>query len=303
MDSEVLIIERLHVDGLRGKHIVDLTFDEDVNILTGVNGAGKTTILDIAYSLLSFHPEQSHIRSVYKSAILYLSNNSSVSLTETNDVTYVKGGKSVTAEIFFTSIRKMAISSFDSYIPNIDRLKKMQEENVNLRSDLDYELNQWINIYHKYMTFVSREVESITQAGNGNMEQISALYTMPRYVFDLCSKLFGGNKFLQISQEGKLQVRLADYNDTIISPESLSSGEKQMLILLLSTLSQGQKRGIVFWDEPEVSLHIAWQQQLIRVMRSINKNMQLIIATHSPNILYEGWEKRVINLKNAISND
>lgn len=69
-----------------------------------------------------------------------------------------------------------------------------------------------------------------------------------------------------------------------------------MLILLISTLTQNNKRAVVFWDEPEISLHIAWQQKLIRIMRDLNPNMQLILATHSPSILYEGWENRAINL-------
>lgn len=303
MDSDVLLVERLQITGFRGMQIVDLHFDNDVNILTGVNGVGKTTILDIVYSLLGPHPEQISVRSIYKSAILSLSNQSSVEITESNEVSYILYGQSVSIDDFLGHIRTMAISSFDSYIPNEEKLKKLQEENINLKTDLDYELNRWIVLYNQYMTFISNEVENIIKEGKGSLKQIKALYELPRYTFDLCTRLFGGNKHLQVSKKGELTVRLSDYNDTIIAPEELSSGEKQMLILLLSTLVQGKQKGVIFWDEPEISLHIAWQQQLIRVVRSINPNMQLIMATHSPNILFEGWENRVINLKNAIRNE
>jgi predicted ATP-dependent endonuclease of OLD family len=57
---------------------------------------------------------------------------------------------------------------------------------------------------------------------------------------------------------------------------------------------------VAFWDEPELSLHVDWQKILISTMQKINANMQLIVATHSPFILYDGWENRVVNIKNLI---
>ena len=37
-------------------------------------------------------------------------------------------------------------------------------------------------------------------------------------------------------------------------------------------------------DEPELSLHIAWQRQIIPAIRKINPNSQIIVATHSPEV-------------------
>ena len=73
-----------------------------------------------------------------------------------------------------------------------------------------------------------------------------------------------------------------------------------MLILMLSTIIENNAECITFWDEPEVSLHIVWQRKLIRLIRDLNPNMQLIIATHSPSILFEGWENRVLNVENLL---
>jgi len=64
----------------------------------------------------------------------------------------------------------------------------------------------------------------------------------------------------------------------------LSSGEKQLLILFIEALLQRQKPYIFLADEPELSLHIAWQRNIISAIRSLNPNAQIVVATHSPEI-------------------
>lgn len=64
----------------------------------------------------------------------------------------------------------------------------------------------------------------------------------------------------------------------------LSSGEKQLLILFIEALLQRQQPYIFLADEPELSLHIAWQRNIISAIRSINQNAQIVVATHSPEI-------------------
>ena len=69
----------------------------------------------------------------------------------------------------------------------------------------------------------------------------------------------------------------------------LSSGEKQLLVILLTALVQDNSPGTLFMDEPEISLHIEWQQRLISLIRSLNPNVQIILCTHSPAIIMDGW--------------
>jgi ABC-type cobalamin/Fe3+-siderophores transport system ATPase subunit/DNA-binding transcriptional MerR regulator len=64
----------------------------------------------------------------------------------------------------------------------------------------------------------------------------------------------------------------------------LSSGEKQLLILFIESLLQRKEPYIFLADEPELSLHISWQRNIISAIRSINPNAQIIVATHSPEI-------------------
>ena len=64
----------------------------------------------------------------------------------------------------------------------------------------------------------------------------------------------------------------------------LSSGEKQLLILFIEALLQRQRPYIFLADEPELSLHIAWQKNILTATRLINPNAQIVVATHSPEI-------------------
>ncbi len=78
-----------------------------------------------------------------------------------------------------------------------------------------------------------------------------------------------------------------------LSPYKLSSGEKQLLIILLKMLLQDEQPSIILMDEPEISLHIRWQHQLIDVLQKLNPNCQLIIVTHSPSMFGKGWGDKI----------
>ena len=73
----------------------------------------------------------------------------------------------------------------------------------------------------------------------------------------------------------------------------MSSGEKQMLAILLTVLVQDNQPYVFFMDEPEVSLHVDWQQQLIDLVLELNPNVQIILTTHSPAVIMNGWMDKV----------
>jgi predicted ATPase len=67
--------------------------------------------------------------------------------------------------------------------------------------------------------------------------------------------------------------------------DDLSSGEKQLFILLGETLLQQRTSCIFMADEPEISLHIDWQERLVPSLLKINPNAQIVFATHSPDVV------------------
>lgn len=61
------------------------------------------------------------------------------------------------------------------------------------------------------------------------------------------------------------------------------------MAILLTVLIEDQQPYVLFMDEPEVSLHIDWQEQLINLILKLNPNVQIILTTHSPAVIMNGW--------------
>jgi predicted ATP-dependent endonuclease of OLD family len=66
-----------------------------------------------------------------------------------------------------------------------------------------------------------------------------------------------------------------------------------MIIILLTVLVEDQLPYVLFMDEPEVSLHMDWQQRLIDLILELNPNVQIILTTHSPAVVMNGWGDHV----------
>ncbi len=82
-------------------------------------------------------------------------------------------------------------------------------------------------------------------------------------------------------EAGKLVVE-TDHGP--LAHERLSSGEKQLIILLVEALLQDRRPHVFLADEPELSLHIAWQRRILPAVRELNPNAQIVAATHSPEV-------------------
>jgi predicted ATPase len=75
---------------------------------------------------------------------------------------------------------------------------------------------------------------------------------------------------------------------------SLSSGEKQLLRILVGMINAEESTVLI--DEPELSMHIDWQRELISGLRTINSEAQLIVATHSPEIMANVPDSEIFRL-------
>jgi predicted ATP-binding protein involved in virulence len=94
-------------------------------------------------------------------------------------------------------------------------------------------------------------------------------------------------KELLIDPQGELQVKFK--NGKISKIYELSSGEKQIVTMLGHLIYFEEKfkteTGIFIIDEPELSLHIAWQEIFVKAVLEASPNTQFIMATHSPVII------------------
>ncbi|MEI7065895.1 AAA family ATPase [Dickeya chrysanthemi] len=81
-------------------------------------------------------------------------------------------------------------------------------------------------------------------------------------------------------------------NDDIIDRNLLSSGEQNQIILLFNLIFDLVSQKVVLIDEPEISLHVAWQQtflESLKKIQKINNYEKVIIATHSPQVISKNW--------------
>lgn len=76
---------------------------------------------------------------------------------------------------------------------------------------------------------------------------------------------------------------------------ALSSGEQQEIVLLYQLLFKASPNSLILIDEPELSLHLVWQRQFLRDLQGIAKlaSLDVLIATHSPQIIHDRWDLTV----------
>ena len=155
---------------------------------------------------------------------------------------------------------------------------------------LDYQLNN-----------ISKRKDALIEANGDNLRDklVTIKYPQVRFL-EILNQLFSETGKQINKNKNQIEFLLGEKE---ISAYQLSSGEKQLLIILLTSLIQDNKPAILFMDEPEISLHMDWQEKLIKYIRELNPNAQLIIATHSPAIIMDGWLDRISELSDLIVHD
>ena len=257
-------IQRIEIKALWGKKNIVWNLRPDVNILSGINGIGKSTILNQSVRSLDVLDNQ-------------------VFTTGTTSVKMVFHPEDATA------IRFDVIRSFDRPLLHGDLLEKMADKNV--KTELDWQLYQLQRRYLDYQVNVGNRIIEQLTCGTAEGQTQAALLSVPKKMFqDMVDELFceTGKRIIRQSNE-----IMFDQEGETLYPYQLSSGEKQLLVILLTVLVQDGQPSVLFMDEPEVSLHIEWQQRLIELIRRLNHNLQIILTTHSPAVIMNGWQDAV----------
>ena len=249
-------IEQIEIDSLwSGRRHVIWDLDRQVNILSGINGVGKSTILN----------------KVVKSV-----DNKGDILNH-----LLKGVHIKTVPADATHIRFDVIRSFDRPLVNSDTISRMD---MSLATELDWQLYKLQRKYLDYQVNIGNLI--IEELQKGNLQAAQEFSAAKTKFQDIIDDLFKdtGKKIVRTENE----IRFSQIGETLV-PYQLSSGEKQMLVILLTVLVENNLPYVLFMDEPEVSLHIEWQQRLIDTILDLNPNVQIILTTHSPAVIMNGW--------------
>ena len=253
-------IKQIEIDALwSGKKHILWQLDPHVNILSGINGVGKSTILNKVF------------RSVCTNGDL---------------VNHLLKGVHITADPEdATHIRFDIIRSLDSPVLDNETLNMVD---ARIRSALDFQLYHLQRKYLDYQVNIGNRIIEELQKGNADAAQ--KLSKAKSRFQDMVDDLFAetGKKIVRTENE----IRFSQIGETLV-PYQLSSGEKQMLAILLTVLVEDEQPYVLFMDEPEVSLHIEWQKRLIELIVELNPNVQIILTTHSPAVIMNGWIDKV----------
>jgi len=260
-------IKRIEIDALwSGKKHIVWELDPKVNILSGINGMGKSTIINKVVKGLAAGGEfPSHMLKGVRLDV------------EPEDARW---------------IRYDMIRSLDSSLANTltDGGDNQMKQALTALSGLAGGSLLDVQLYHLQRKYLDYQVNIgnriIEQLQTGNMDAAQQLSQKKKRFQDIIDELFSdtGKSIIRTENE----IRFTQIGEQLM-PYQLSSGEKQILIILLTVLVEDDMPYVLFMDEPEVSLHIEWQKRLIDLCLELNPNVQIILTTHSPAVVMNGW--------------
>jgi predicted ATPase len=122
-------------------------------------------------------------------------------------------------------------------------------------------------------------VQSYKQATDKTFDRVNNFREQMNWFFN------DSGKKLSLDQVGR--IRISRPAGGTMPLDALSSGERQLLIIFAHVFfnSFGTRSKVFVVDEPELSLHLRWQENLVERLQSVLPEVQLIFATHSPDIV------------------
>lgn len=146
-------------------------------------------------------------------------------------------------------------------------------------------------------------VETVDESGRGVLSVFVVDALEKLSVFDdllvrveLLRELLGKRfAFKRLTLDAKHGLRFNSARGLALDLAQLSSGEQHELVLLYDLLFRVASTTLVMIDEPELSLHVAWQNEFADDLLRIAKlrGFDVLIATHSPDIIGKHWDLTV----------
>ncbi len=330
------IIKHVHIEKLFGTTNIDWELNPIVNILVGKNGSGKSTILKIIEGTLS-HKSVDELEVMDNCELLFVDGTQSIC----DEINSLHKNQHEKALNLMNRIDKLKIIYDDSTnkIKIVDELSKNEnkgtlDEIYSLQSEIgeilsklknskdiiddkplfSFKGNKKTNI--EFISTINMSANSINEITTSSGQHTNFLdfeitnevqrllsfdnkETLKENLLSALNNLFSEtNKSIEFDNN-KLIVKLTD--GTQIDFNQLSSGERQVIFIFLKVVIASVDGALILMDEPEISLHLSWQEKLLNEIRDINKTSQIIIVTHSPAILMNGWLNSFVDIENIMT--
>lgn len=218
-----------------------------------------------------------------------------VSIIANKDVNIIVGINGSGKTTLLNEIYKLALENLEDknqviYVPSIDNIAMRDKRKTSnaLTQDLEFymfDMKTGPSMMYYRMSMIDASAEKQAEM----KARIEDFRSVINGLFQETEKHIEieGNKFNIVSKGQILPI------------DALSSGEKQILLIMLRVFLLEGKESYVLLDEPENSLDISWQYKLIDTLTKLNPNAQFFITTHSPSIFGAGWGDKIIYMEDV----
>jgi predicted ATPase len=281
-DNQTKYIQRVDIKGFWERYDLDWQLNPDVNILVGENGTGKSSLLTLLNLVLNT------VKADFSDKFI---TSESVVIYDNKDMKIFDGRVSLGRFAGTPPILRNVAQGGKHHILNIDYLTTF-DMNLIMKSDERTPVKTFLDVLLKKALdeFTAYELRQTRKAARNEMTFAQAL-EKKNYLVSTINRLFKTTEKRVDDEQGDVAFRL--YNGKKLSVYDLSAGEKQLLLILLTVIVQEEKPSVLLLDEPEISLHILWQHELITIIRTLNPNCQIILATHSLSLFTKNWRDKV----------
>lgn len=335
-------ITDIYLENYRGFTELELSLDGKTAIIVGGNGAGKSTILNGATSVISRLVEKISYgvakkvilkeedikngkqRFIIQCALEYQDMQGSIKLIKSRIKTPRLGTRAS-----ITDNTKQIVEYIKNKIEN--------EEEINLPTFVHYTVHRnvidiplriknkhefdqfstYLNCFSSgtdFRTFFEwfrnqEDLENEIKLENNLNFKDKELECVRNAIYSFMP----GFSDLKIMRKGKMRMVISK-NDQRLEINQLSDGEKCTLAMIgdlarrLSLANPNSENplegvGIVFIDEIELHLHPEWQRMIINQLQNVFPNIQFIISTHSPQVLGEVKNAKIFTVKRDLEHN
>ena len=290
------MLNTIYIEGLYGLYDYTLDFtngdDKRLTIITGPNGYGKTTILQLIYAL--FHKDTDLFYKIPFQRLTFSIDDYVIRVIQT---------------------RSSVQPDVESDLPGDEQIKISFELNGNQYSAIEGQLELVLNtlkcfyLTDKRILFRNKEQRKRLE----NADTDSTMDNMAMKIAEIVArgdnnrgisffqdivKLFKfADKEMMLDERFGIRFKMNNASRTIIPVTALSSGEKHILLQLFELIFDGKAGDLVMIDEPELSFHPAWLNVFISILERIQnfkfeegRQMQIVLATHSTMLVGGRWD-------------
>lgn len=295
------MLNGIYIEGLYGLYDYSLDFtrgeDKRLKIITGPNGYGKTTILQLIYALfckdtdlfyqipftrVAFSIDDFVIQVGQTKTAIQPDEESDLPGDEQISIYYEledKNGKKREAKI--EGPLELVLNAMKCFYLTDKRILLRNKEQRKREENADTDAS---------MMRMAENVAKIKAQGDNER----AL----RFFEELVSFFKFADKEMMVDERFGIRFKMKNASKTIIPVTALSSGEKHVLLQLFELVFDGKAGDLVIIDEPELSFHPAWLNVYVSVLEKIQefkleegREMQIILATHSPMLVGGRWDE------------